>query len=71
MRMRREHGPGVQRAGKTEQQIVGVKSIACHVLARALMRHGLSGDLSGHLQAAASRRSHRNLATKLLATASL
>ena len=36
------------------------------VLARAFMRDGLSG----YLQAAASRRSQRNFATKLLATAS-
>jgi hypothetical protein len=71
MRMRRKHRPGMQRARKTEQQIVGIKSVARHMIARAFMRDRLSGYRSGHLQAAASRRSHRNLATKLLATASL
>ncbi len=69
MRVRREHRPGMQRTRKTQQQIVRVESIARHVPARALMGDRLSGNASSDLQAAASRRSQRNLATRLLATA--
>ena len=70
MSVGREHWPGVQRVRKPRDEIVSIQSFTRDVLARAFMRNGLPCNSGSSLQAAASRRSHRNLAIRLFETAS-
>ena len=60
VRVRRQHRPGVQQAGKAPGQVVGVERLAGDVAARALVRHRPARRSS------CARPSHQNFSTRLL-----